>query len=145
MELVGFQQKEHISFNASKKLLPALQTMEKLGYERVKFWIQATNKALVISPPDTSEAELRNHKTVIILVMPLYKGETIDTFWEDLPIGQLVYDLDRKEFFFNGSNDWTHSMDNHKDNAVKIKIASAKAAAQKQRIRILELEKTLII
>jgi len=131
--------KNQISFDAKNILLPILQTLRKLGHEKIKMWFLSSKKAVAFSAPDATIKSIVDFKTTFLLGMPFYRGETKAEMEETLIPGDIFFDIHKKTLRFHGS---PHIYQFGKpDDKIKIlKLAKAKAAAQKQRIRILELE-----
>ena len=132
---------EFIRFNTHKKLIPALETFAKLGHDKVKLWIYNNTSAGVFTAPDVSRKTLNEHGTDIVLVMPLYIGDTWEDIQDNMLLGDLIYNLDEHSISFKGSDAEAVYFENEDDKTVRIKLAKAKAIAQKQRIRILEMER----
>jgi len=132
---------EFILFNTLKKLIPALETFAKLGYGNVKLWIHNNTSAGVLTAPDVTRKALNERKTDIMMVMPLYLGDTWEETESNMLPGDLIYNLDEHSISFNGSYAGAVYFENKEDENIRVKLAKAKAVAQKQRIRILEMER----
>ena len=127
------------AFNAKEILLPCLETMRKLGHETVKIWFEAPDKALAVTPIKSTKEALIDLNSEIILAMPFFRGKTEKEVKESLVPGDIIFDTEKRTLAFHGSKHvipFGKPPTNH-----KLKLAKAKAAAQEQRIRILELQK----
>ena len=128
-----------VSFDAKNILLPILQTLQKLGHETIKMWFLAPNKAVVFSPRIVSMKAIREFKTNFLLGMPFYRGKTKKEIKETLIPGDIFLDIQKNTLQFHGSPNIL-KLGKPNDKIKILKLAKARAAAQKQRIRILELE-----
>ena len=143
-----FGEKEHISFNASKKLLPGIETIGKLGHQEAKIWIQNHNTPAVLTAPNVNRAALNApYKTEIVLVMPIAQGENMNEFKQHTALGSLHVDLENGKTWFKGGEGKTLNFEvkpavtlNKESDILKRKRMLA--LKQEQEIRILELEKS---
>ena len=141
------------NFEGLKRLLPAVEALSQLGHEQIKLWIANPKDAAVITGANTSRADLSKRDAPLALVMPLWAGDTKAEVRERAKLGSVFLDLDTMGLSFKGNQAKPAILEGLKDlgKAAKVndktnntdkkqRLAKAQAAAQMQRIRILELE-----
>ncbi len=127
-----------ISIDAFKRFLPALETFKKLGEEKVKIWIHAHNKAIVLTKATTKLEELADLKTPFVLFMPVQTTNdgTIKDYMDGATYGSPIYDLDEQKLSFMGSKAKGVPI-RAIDKTKLLQIAKAKSKA---RLRVLQLK-----
>ncbi len=126
-----------ISVDAFKRFLPALETFKKLGEEKVKIWIHAHNKAIVLTETTAKLEELADLKTPFVLFMPVQTTSdgTIKDYMDGATYGSPIYDLDEQKLSFIGSKAKGVPI-RAIDKTKLLQIAKAKSKA---RLRVLQL------
>ena len=153
---------EYLRFNATKILLPMVETLGKLGHEKVKMWVTKHNAAVVFTGIDSTRKDIGTaFQKELLLGMPLFAGDNRAEFEESTELGDLMIDLDAGKTWFNGAEgktiafeveiDKTESKTANKKQVKSTKskeeeLAKAKllkikmAQMQDQEIRVLEME-----
>ncbi len=150
---------EYLRFNATKILLPMVETLGKLGHTQVKMWVTKHNAAVVFTGIDSNRNDISTaFQKELLLGMPLFAGDNKAEFEESMDLGDLMIDLDKAKAWFNGAEGKTvafeveidttdaktadkkraKSKDAKDDKAKLLKIKMAQM--QDQNIRVLEME-----
>ena len=154
---------EYLRFNATKILLPMVETLGKLGHEKVKMWVTKHNAAVVFTGVDSTYNDISvAFQKELLLGMPLFAGDNRAEFEESTELGDLMIDLDKGKTWFNGAEGKTLAFEaeidktesktankkqttatkSKKTQAAKTKLLKIKMAQmQDQEIRVLEMER----